>query len=640
MIVSIVNIISAVISVSDYHHYPYGMPNHTLENNQDIVAITVVGTGSSSIGYRACFNSSVEIVRIYEGVSRIEESAFQSCARLHTFEAPSIEFYGTRAFAGTINLRKIELNVGSERGDSLFVGSGIETVKDAGSVIGNQQYAGTGHLSIEITRCVVIDERAFELTETHGLVFPDTLSRIEANAFDHAILNNPVQSGPMTSIGTQAFQYSNIINFVLTVETISEAAFKNATIENIRIHTNKLNVYCFQWATILGEFVFTGTIIESYSFLDAKFMNHPSINSVTYIGLGAFQNSELDRLVLPSSVLYIGISAFSGSSIQIFPIEEGSSVRHIGNDAFAETAITEVNFATTLYDLTFVGDKLFRRGYVTTIFHSDYSAAQCSQKRNTLNDWFDSSQSGCALDLCDTTCNCSTNCDYIPSTTTTTQTSTTTYPPYCEAQVTKEFDSLPDEGECNVTTAILHVSEVNRSALDPYPLIEVRLPSSDIIGTSAFENYRILEKVILGESTRIIGSRSFWGCSSLRLIRFPPSIEEIRTDAFAFSGLYKIELPTGGIIQSGAFSSIPSLFTVDTRAFNGTIVKGAFDGFCKEVKPDVITTCTPEPTSVKTLPRAYIFIGAAGVVLGGLGLVCAASNKKGYEKLSQSDSLS
>ena len=91
-------------------------------------------------------------------------------------------------------------------------------------------------------------------------------------------------------------------------------------------------------------------------------------------------------------------------------------------------------------------------------------------------------------------------------------------------------------------------------------LKEVKLPDSiETISSEAFKHLGI-EKITLPQNLKIIDSGAFWGCESLKEVDLPDALEIIDWDVFYRSGIEKIVLPANvKEIRWGAFENCENL---------------------------------------------------------------------------------
>lgn len=113
------------------------------------------------------------------------------------------------------------------------------------------------------------------------------------------------------------------------------------------------------------------------------------------------------------------------------------------------------------------------------------------------------------------------------------------------------------------------------------------------IGYEAFSHCTILEKVVLPDSLITIQKTAFAYCEALSSINFPPNLTYIGDEAFIWTKLSKVEIPSGITeIRDNAFSSCYSLKTVVLPDGIKKIGKFAFTD-CEQLKninfPDGLT---------------------------------------------------
>lgn len=202
------------------------------------------------------------------------------------------------------------------------------------------------------------------LTNLHTIVLPTNITSIEAFAFANCIsLTNIDIPNSVISIGEKAFfGCMNIITIELPISltTISEQMFVNCTnLTDIDIPSKVTTIGSSAFSgcgkisklilsrniTSIGDNAFMGcggdiTIncnIKSGDYYGAHFKSVSIAYTVTQIGDGAFQSSQLGNINLPISITSIGGSAFQNCVIDSITIP--SSVTSIGVKAFNSPSI-------------------------------------------------------------------------------------------------------------------------------------------------------------------------------------------------------------------------------------------------------------------------------------------------------------
>ena len=87
---------------------------------------------------------------------------------------------------------------------------------------------------------------------------------------------------------------------------------------------------------------------------------------------------------------------------------------------------------------------------------------------------------------------------------------------------------------------------LNSASFQGTNIAEIRIPSTlELICGRSFELCKSLRLVSFDKDSRLreIGEHAFAGCAALQSIELPSSLERIKADAFAESGLYELKLP-------------------------------------------------------------------------------------------------
>ena len=209
----------------------------------------------------ACNNSNVKKVVIEDGVTSIENSAFDSCSNLTSITIPdSVSSIGNFVFYGCVSLTSI-------------------TIPDGVTSIGDSSFSNcTSLTSITIPDSVTsIGEAAFrDCTSLTSITIPDSITSIESTTFyDCTSLTSITIPNSVTSIGNWAFSYCSSLTSITIPSSV----------------------------TSIGDSAFRGcTSLTSITIPD----------SITSIGDSAFRGcTSLTSITIPDSVTSIGESVFS-----------------------------------------------------------------------------------------------------------------------------------------------------------------------------------------------------------------------------------------------------------------------------------------------------------------------------------------
>ncbi len=190
--------------------------------------------------------------------------------------------------------------------------------------------------TISGAKVTVIGEKAFAYNETITHVsIPDSITKIETEAFYYCTnLITVDMSDNVRSIGESAFEKCaslTTINLPYALKSIGKLSFAYCP--------NLSGIVIRPTLTDWGENAFTGSL-KSVTILDG----------VTEIHAGAFTDSLLQEVTIPSSVISIGAYAFALSpNLKRVTLNEG--LEYIGSAAFENTSISSIIFPASLTDI-------------------------------------------------------------------------------------------------------------------------------------------------------------------------------------------------------------------------------------------------------------------------------------------------
>ena len=176
----------------------------------------------------------VKKVIIADGVTQIQEYAFNNCSSITSVEIPgSVDYIGGYAFAGCKGLKNITIPESVTLiEDRAFMYSGLTNVTFPGSVKGIEYYVFSYCTDLEdvtIREGVTNVEGSFQgCTALKSVTFPSTVTRIGADSFNTcSSLKTLKIPTSVTSIGTRAFLDSGLstIYFYGSKPTIDNDAF-------------------------------------------------------------------------------------------------------------------------------------------------------------------------------------------------------------------------------------------------------------------------------------------------------------------------------------------------------------------------------------------------------------------------------
>lgn len=511
------------------------------------------------IFYRA---TSLEEISLPSGLTEIPDRMFYQAPIKSIFIPKTVTLIGEGAFFDCTNLAVLEFEEGGE--NALVIADGVVDSSMETSVHYSMYYgafAGCTKLTEIVLpeRTTEIGDYAFYLKQSNitpeeGLTtvtIPSTVTRIGKYAFalptlqtvtftdggsgqmtigDYAFTRTSLTSidlpSTLITIGANAFQNNSsltTVNMPASIQTIGELAFYS----NKNLATVNFPVNC-ALATI-SKRAFDGcTSLTSF--------NLENCTSLNDIGNSAFLNAGLESIKIPASIVTIGSSAFDGcvslASVEFMTAaaEEGgaekSNLKSIGDEAFAATALTQMNFPESNSNIT-LGNYLFSTCNKLTTIHLSTSIVDI----------------GSAFTQC---------------------MSISTISVAAGNQNYKGHETEPLLLNVDGTTIVLAYGPVTEEGGNG----EYRLPEGlSVIGESAFAGQNGIKKLYIPASVSVIGANAFEYCRTLEEVEFADGslLTEIGSEAFASCYSLKniINLPEGlTTIGASAFYYARSLQNV------------------------------------------------------------------------------
>ena len=202
----------------------------------------------------------------------------------------------------------------------------VQIGENNNSIFSGYSAAGAVDLLVLPNTVTNIDDYAVEgLYNVRGnLVIPDSVVSIGDGAFQNCSFDGELILGnSLKSIGTGAFRscytFTGSLAFPDSLEFVGYTAFENCTFDDVSSWGTLDTIFegIFSFATFLTDvFVIPNqiTTIEGDAFYYCNFSGDVVVgNGVTTIGSGAFQNSRMSRISLPSAGVSIGGYAFSAT---------------------------------------------------------------------------------------------------------------------------------------------------------------------------------------------------------------------------------------------------------------------------------------------------------------------------------------
>ena len=317
----------------------------------------IMGIRINGIARRA-FENETGLVQVIlpDGISKIDESAFEGCTNLREITNLSEDVHiGADAFKNTalFSGQRIEyLGHALIRVEHSF--SGILKIEEGTTSIADCALQGCAKLEEVLfpSDLRIIGRAAFEgCVKLKRIRLPQSLQKIEASAFqDCEKLTELVLPQKMDTIGERAFAGCralervelpdgiremkralfegcgrlNEVHIPDSVRRIYPKAFEGTGLFAHYLESEDEELYLDQWLIHYKGFdgkilsVKEGTIgIADLEFLTAHEVSEVHFpDSLQYIGADTFRNAALRRIDLPEKLLYIGQSAFRGTKIK------------------------------------------------------------------------------------------------------------------------------------------------------------------------------------------------------------------------------------------------------------------------------------------------------------------------------------
>ncbi len=290
-------------------------------------------------------------------------------------------------------------------------------------------------------------------------------------------------------------------------------------------------------------FVTDGGVIKSYRGPDADVSIPPTIGGVTITEIGNmafYYSSHVTKVEMPNSVKKIGDYAFTGcSALSNISLHEG--ITHIGTRAFSK--------CSSLIKMT-IPSTVANEGY--------YWFSECSRLKTVV---FAKGKKTIGREIS----NSLIKSVVIPSTVT---------------EINFEaFKNCTELTSINIPNSVTHIG--SNAFSNCYSLKTVTIGSGlYTISSAMFSNCTKLEKVTLGSKVVTIGANAFINCESLTEIVIPDSVKTIGSSAFARCyNLTNVKLGSGvNTICSYAFESCVSLESISLPQKLAEIQQYAFSG--------------------------------------------------------------
>ncbi len=292
--------------------------------------------------------------------------------------------------------------------------------------------------------------------------------------------------------------------------------------------------------TVKGIGTYTGTVVEIPSEYKGK--------TVRAIGTGAFKDTDITKVILPSSIAIINSSAFENCTSLTEVVSYSAKIGTVSRDAFKNTPFLDDGIER---------EKVFYLGNVLLGVHPDYEG-ELRLKEGTYATAYDA-MAGCSR----------LTSLVVPE-------GMYHFGKYALMDCVS-LESVTFDG------AIGYIGEGVFYGCTSLKGIALK-GSCVSIGPRAFAYCESLASVTLGEKTDILDKSAFAYCSSLERITLPETMKTLADEAFLYcTSLREINFPEAlASVGHKCFKGCKSL-TVPTLGEGVTVGVLAFDG-CKTTK--------------------------------------------------------
>ncbi len=533
----------------------------------------------TKIQVQAFQNSGLKRIVIPNSVTKIGSNAFSGCKNLEEVIIPnSVVEINERAFSGCVNLSKVVLskNISSLGSYAFNDCDKLTSIEIPKSLVGGDNVIFYGN-SGPFTNCSALKNVSFEegVTEICGNLFsecdgieeieiPDTVTKIQVQAFQNSGLKRIVIPNSVTKIGSNAFSGCKNLEEVIipnSVVEINERAFSGcANLSKVVLSKNitSLGSYAFNDCDKLTSIEIPKSLVggdnvifygNSGPFTNCSALKNVSFeegvteicgnlfsecdgieeikipDTVTKIQVQAFQNSGLKRIVIPNSVTKIGNNAFSGCK-NLVEVVIPNSVTKVGSNAFS--GCENLNEVIIPNSVTEIGDNAFNNCRNLTKV----------ELPNNLTKINEGVFKGCGkLEQVNFPQNLITIYSYA----------------FDQCQALREI-ALPNS-----------IREIYSNAFRNCDAItSIIIPDSvTYLGSNVFENCEALVDVKLGNGLTSIPSYAFNLCPSLEEIVIPYRVNTIKQNAFSScTKLTKVTIPRATTTVGNNAFSYPTKLTI------------------------------------------------------------------------------
>ena len=301
-------------------------------------------------------NQTIYSVHIPNTIVTIGNNAFRNTGLIYPLYIPrSVTTIGVGAFADNPELTTVSFNAGLVTiGNNAFQNNALTSVDipNTVTVIGTDAFRNNRISSVNLGNVVTIGVGAFMTNQISGIVFPPTLSSIGGYAFNgNRITGTVTIPGNVAAVGANAFSNGNHITELIFAEnrvntTIGVSAFVNNHITRLVIPNGIVSI---------GDWAFHNNRISGILTIPG---------SLTSLGAFAFVINEITEVHFEPGVNIPHILTATFERNRITQVVNMPNVTTIGNAAFFVNELESITIPNTV---TTIGNNAFRNNRLTSV---------------------------------------------------------------------------------------------------------------------------------------------------------------------------------------------------------------------------------------------------------------------------------
>ena len=476
-------------------------------------------------------NLTVLGVKMFSGCESLTDVSIPTAVT----EIPDEMFNGCKALTSiTIPANVVTI------GKKAFLASGLQTLTFENDsklkTIGDEAFRELNKIT-ELTlpeRLVTIGNGAFDgLNQLTELTIPASVERIYNDAFSGCTrLQNLTfeADSKLFSIGDSAFyrcEALNELNLPSQLYSIHDRAFVGCGITSITIPASVYSI---------GSSAFASSVVGGGGLQELIF--EPN-GVLTTIGGGAFSNTALTRVTIPSGLISLGAQAFYNCShLSRVAFEDDSKLQTIGDKAFYGCAFSGIILPA---ELRTIGVSAFELSGLSSVsFRSDSKLTTIGSK----------AFSGCRLSSIEIPVGVTSIGSYA----------------FAECSYLRAFSvpssvtsigegAFKDSGLATINYAIDgKLATIGAYAFEGCKITQIFIPKSVVtIGEGAYKGFGNIAAITFEEGSQLqtIGASAFEGCATVSQVTVPASVLTISDGAFKnCTGLRTFTFEEGSRLQS------------------------------------------------------------------------------------------